>query len=97
MRKQQESGVPSFLISLHHLHGSDGRGRKKNMGYGKYTYRIRGATFDEGLFADETICVSHDTKVMNLLLATIEDIGALSGMKLNNGKMKHFYLEVRLR
>ena len=51
-----------------------------------YQYRIRGLNFDEVLFADDTICISHDTKAMNRMLKTIEEIGAISGMKLNRGK-----------
>ena len=48
--------------------------------------RVRGACFDEVLFADDTICISQDTKVMNAMLKAIERIGHQSGMKLNKGK-----------
>jgi hypothetical protein len=35
-------------------------------------HRIPGTTFDEVLYADDTICVSTDTRAMNKLLADIE-------------------------
>ena len=51
-----------------------------------YQYRVQGTNFDEVLFADDTICISHDTKAMNRMLSTIEEIGAESGIGLNKGK-----------
>ena len=38
------------------------------------------------LYADDTICVSEDTKTMNLLLAAIEQEGLKYGLKLNKTK-----------
>ena len=49
-------------------------------------YRLQGARFDEVLFADDTICISHDTKIINHNLKAIEEVGAKSGMKLNQAK-----------
>jgi len=49
-------------------------------------HRASGATFDEVLFADDTICISRDTKSMNKMLKAIEEIGLKSGMKLNKDK-----------
>ena len=49
-------------------------------------HRLAGATFDEILYADDTICVSKDTRSMNKLLESIERIGENYGMKLNKTK-----------
>ena len=46
-------------------------------------HRVAGATFDEVLYADDTICASKDTRAMNKLLANIETIGGKYGMELN--------------
>ena len=35
-------------------------------------YRVQGANFDEVLFADDTICITQDTKIMNRMLKAIE-------------------------
>ena len=48
--------------------------------------RVQGANFDEVLIADDTICISHDNKVMNKFLSAIEEVGKESGMGLNKGK-----------
>ena len=48
--------------------------------------RIPGADFDEVLYADDTICMSTDAKVINRTLANIEREGAKYGMKLNRQK-----------
>ena len=48
--------------------------------------RIPGADFDEVLYADDTICMSTDTKVINRTLANIEREGAKYGLKLNRQK-----------
>ena len=45
-----------------------------------------GATFDEVLFADNTICVCDDKKTMNKMLAAIEKVVSKSCMKLNRGR-----------
>ena len=49
-------------------------------------HRTTGARFDEVLFADDTICFSKDTRVINKMLQAIEEIGWQSGMRLNKGK-----------
>ena len=49
-------------------------------------YRVEGARFDEVLFADDSICISENTRALNRMLKAIEEIGMRSGMKLNNGK-----------
>ena len=49
-------------------------------------HRIQGTSYDEVLYADDTICISTDTKAMNKLLAAIETEGAKYGMKLNRSK-----------
>ena len=59
---------------------------KEQMGNTRIQHRIRGAPFDEVLFADDTICLSHDTRTMNKMLKAIEEIGARSGMRLNKKK-----------
>ena len=51
-----------------------------------YKYRVEGAMFDEILFADDTICVTRDTRTMNKMLSAVEKIGWKSGMRLNKGK-----------
>ena len=48
--------------------------------------RVPGANFDEVLYADDTILISTDTRVINKLLAKIEKEGKRYGMKLNRGK-----------
>ena len=49
-------------------------------------YRVKGATFDEVLYADGTICISEDETSMNWLLNQIESEGAAYGFKLNKTK-----------
>ena len=51
-----------------------------------FQYRVQGANFDEVLSADDTICITQDTKVMNKMLKAIEIIERQSGMRLNKGK-----------
>jgi hypothetical protein len=48
--------------------------------------RVKGANFDEVLYADDTICVSEDAAAMNRILKNIEEEGAKYGMKLNYKK-----------
>ena len=59
---------------------------KQKMASNILQYRVQGARFDEILFADDTICISHDTKTMNKMLKAIMEVGLLSGMKLNYNK-----------
>ena len=49
-------------------------------------YRIPGADFDEVMYADDTICISEDTKTMNQFIQRIETVGAEYGLKLNKNK-----------
>ena len=49
-------------------------------------HRVKGASFDEVLYADDTICISQNASAMNKLLASIEEEGDLYGMKLNKNK-----------
>ena len=49
-------------------------------------HRICGANFDEIVYADDTICVSTDTKAMNQFLKDIEEEGEKYGLKLNKGR-----------
>ena len=48
--------------------------------------RVPGADFDEVTYADDTICISTDTKAMNKLLEAIEWEGFRYGLKLNKEK-----------
>jgi hypothetical protein len=49
-------------------------------------HRLMGTNYDEVLYADDTICISTDTRAMNKLLASIEKEGARYGLKLNRNK-----------
>ena len=49
-------------------------------------HRTPGATFDEVMYADDTICTSPDTRTINKFIETIETVGEQYGLKLNNGK-----------
>ena len=50
------------------------------------THRVKGAHFDEILYADDTICVSQDEDALESKLKAIEQEGAKYGMKLNKSK-----------
>lgn len=50
---------------------------------------VKGANFDEILYADDTICISQNEQAMNTLLAKIETEGDLYGMKINKNKCEH--------
>ena len=43
-----------------------------NMREGMAKYRIPGATFDEVIYADDTICMGTDTRQLNKMLTEIE-------------------------
>ena len=45
--------------------------------------RVPGADFDEVPYADDTICISTDTKALNKFLEAIEWEGFRYGLKLN--------------
>ena len=53
-------------------------------------HRIKGANFDEVVYADDTICVSTDSRAMNKFLAHIETQGKQYNMKLNYSKCEVF-------
>lgn len=48
--------------------------------------RVPGAELDEVTYADDTICVTTDTKAMNKFIKRIEEQGSRYGMKLNKGQ-----------
>ena len=45
------------------------------------TKRVAGPEFAEVMYADDTICISTDTKMMNRMLAAIEEVGEICGIK----------------
>lgn len=49
-------------------------------------HRILGTNYGEVLYADDTICMSIDTRAINKLLASIEQEGRNYRLKLNKGK-----------
>jgi hypothetical protein len=49
----------------------------------RFLHRATGATFDEVLFADDTILISQDTRTMNKFLSLVESEGSKYGLKLN--------------
>ena len=54
-------------------------------------HRIPGATMDEVMYADDTICISTDTRSMNKLLERIKVIGEQYGLKLNKNRCEVMY------
>ena len=56
--------------------------------------RIPGATFDEVLYADDTICISTCTKTINKLIERIETLGEKYGLILNHNKCEVLTTEV---
>ena len=57
-----------------------------NLAYNLIKHRVPGADFDEVMYADDTICISQDTKTMNKFIKSIETIGKEYGLKLNKSK-----------
>ena len=53
---------------------------------GMVSGRVPGTEFDEVMYADDTICISTDTREMNKMLAEIKTIGGIYGLKLNKTK-----------
>ena len=88
--RRQETGIRQgcpmspylFLAVMTVLFHDVHRGDPQNM----IEHRIPGTTYDEIVYADDTICVSTDTRALNKLLADIEREGAKYGMRLNKGK-----------
>ena len=58
----------------------------KELGATLIEKRIPGVTFDEILYADDTICIGTDTKSINKFLKAIEEKGKEFGLKLNQTK-----------
>ncbi len=54
-------------------------------------HRVPGTEFDEILYADDTICLSTDTRQMNIMIKEIEIESKLYGMKLNKKKCEVIY------
>ena len=88
--KQQQTGIrqgcplsPYLFIVYMTVMFSD---VKRELGGSIAQHRVTGATFDEVLFADDTICITRDTRTMNKMLKAIEEVGLRSGMKLNKAK-----------
>ena len=59
---------------------------KAGLDYKLIENSIPGAHFDEVMYADDTICISQDTKTMNQYIQKIEQIGKEYGMMLNKAK-----------
>ena len=60
----------------------------KKIGATLIKHRVPGTDYNEVLYADDTICVTTDTKTMNTYLEEIETEGAKYGLKLNRSKCK---------
>ena len=65
-------------VMFHDIHEGD----KQNL----TRHRVLGTNYDEIVYADDTICISEDTRAMNKFLASIEQEGAKYCMKLNKSK-----------
>ena len=57
-----------------------------NLAINLIKHRVPGADFDEIMYADDTICISQDTKTMNKFIQAIETVGTEYGLKLNKSK-----------
>ena len=60
--------------------------KEDNLAMNLARYRVPGASFDEIMYADDTICISEDTKTMNQFIHIIEVVGEGYGLKLNKIK-----------
>ena len=60
--------------------------RREDQAASRISKRIPNTNFDEILYADDTICVSTDTKCINRRIALIEKHGERYGLKLNKDK-----------
>ena len=49
-------------------------------------YRVPGASFDEVMYADDTMCISDDIKTMNKFIQKVEVTGEEYGLKINKSK-----------
>jgi hypothetical protein len=59
---------------------------KRHLSPSHVRHRATGATFDEILFADDTILISQDTRSMNTLLGALTRESAKYGLNLNHDK-----------
>ena len=57
-----------------------------NIPHNRALHRVIGTNYDVVLYADDTACITEDTKCMNQLLRDIEVIGLKYGLKLNKAK-----------
>jgi hypothetical protein len=67
-----------MTVMFHDIHEGD----KQNL----TKHRIQSTNYDEVLYADDTICISTDTRALNKLLADIETEGLKYGLRLNKTK-----------
>jgi hypothetical protein len=58
----------------------------EHLGVRMQRHRVKGANYDEVLYADDTIIISKDTRSINLMLRLIEQERRKYGMKLNKTK-----------
>ena len=58
----------------------------RHLGRSTLEHRVLGADLDEVLYADDTICISEDSRTMNKLIKRIEEEGEKYGMRLNYNK-----------
>ena len=63
----------------------------RNIGIDWVQHRVRGADLDEVTYADDTTCISTDTRTMNKFIKEIDLVGAKYGLKLNKDKCEVMY------
>lgn len=92
---KQETGIRQgcplspylFLVIMttlfHDIHEGDTQNLSK--------HRIQGTTYDEILYADDTICASTDVRAMNKFIKSIEIDGERYGLKLNKKKCESMH------
>ena len=66
---------------------------KENIAGNLAWHRIPEAEFDEVMYADDTICISEDTRTMNQFILNIENTGREYGLKLNKSKCELLTIE----
>ena len=62
-----------MTVIFHDIHES------ANLQTNLIRHRMAGTSYDENLYADDTICISQDTRTMDKFLARIEDESARYG------------------
>ena len=89
-RLGRELGFPTLNLRLSNDHkiipaegvyAGPGEGVHREPGTG--VHREPGAGIDEVTYADDTICISTDTKALNAFVQAVEETGYKYGMKLN--------------